>query len=156
MTCSTRESTRWVLSPVKDTLGTTSGSVCSNFAGVFSSGLPRTDAIADAHGWNLQASFSSTSTRTCKRSSFPSSINGGLSGCEDRLINRHIKASVVQLLDADRNPWAHAFADPESVLYFCQVGLGLFDLGERRLDLGLEIATIHFKEWISRAHSISP
>ncbi len=80
----------------------------------------------------------------------------GLSGREDRLIHRYIKASVVELLDADRNAWAHAFADPESVLYFCQVGLGLFDLGERRLDLGLEVTTINFKQWIARAHSISP
>src|SRR5258708_20283275 len=77
-------------------------------------------------------------------------------GCGVPLINRHIEASVVHLLDADRNSWDHALANPESVLYFCQVGLRLFDLGERRLDLGLEITTINFEEGISRPHSASP
>jgi len=41
------------------------------------------------------------------------------------------KASVVHFLDADGHPWAHALADPEPVLYFCQVCFGLLDLGER-------------------------
>src|SRR5216683_3594732 len=75
MTCSTRVSVRCVVSPVSNILGTTSGSVRSYRTGTFRSGLPRTNAIAGAQGWNLQASFSSISTRT----SVPGFLPGVLS-----------------------------------------------------------------------------
>src|SRR5215831_9755404 len=76
MTCRTRVSTRSVLSPVSDFLGTTNGSKRTKVSGVFRLALPRTLAEALASGSTRQASCSSTSTRTCNLSTLPSKISG--------------------------------------------------------------------------------
>src|SRR5260370_818535 len=79
MTCSTRVSTRSVLSPVRDRLGTTNGSKRTNESGVFSSALPRTRPTAAASPCTRQPSCSSTSTRTCNGFDPPRRIIGAAS-----------------------------------------------------------------------------